>query len=122
MRAFHVPAIRGDREFYRKVLSEAFTDDLLDRIEKEDPGRTEHYMEVMDLIVSAAYALTQPDGERRIHISDALLEEMGLMPSELSLLLGAMERIDLISNDEGIRIGWQALAMIPPPPKKRQDG
>lgn len=123
IQAFDVLALRGDRALYQMLLSEAFTNDLLDRIEKEDPGRTEYYMKVMDFIVSAAYALTQLNCEVGILLGDTLLKEMRLEPSEQTLLLGMMERFGLITADEGgIRIERRALETISPPTLEKLNG
>lgn len=122
MQASDIPALRGDPEFNRVVVRDAFSDEILTRIEKEDPGRTEHYMEVVDFIMSAVFAMTQPEGTGGVAMEfgeDAL----PLEPEELQVLLIGMERYELITREEkgGIRITQKALKMIQPYPKEQAD-
>lgn len=122
MQASDIPALRSNPEFSRAVVRDAFSDEILNRIEKEDPGRTEHYMEVVDFIMSAVFAMTQPEGTGGVSMEfgeDAL----PLGPEELQVLLIGMERYELITREEngGIRISQKALKMIQPFPKGKVD-
>lgn len=130
MQVLEVPAIEGNRDFYRELLRAAFTNEVLAKAparsrvrEAYDPDRMEHYMEVMDFLVATAYTMTQPDGNLHVAVGDSLREEMELEPEELQILLGGMEQFGLITQDEsGIRIGRRAVEMIPPRPKEQMDG
>lgn len=120
MQAADVPALGGDPKVLRALVEDAFTTEWLARVEKKDPGRTEHYMAMVEAIFSIAYAMTQPDSDVALVIKG---DAFPLDPMELVVILKGMEAYEMITIDDkhGIRISKQALAMVQPMPKERLD-
>lgn len=110
MKMAELRVLAGNREETLKFLRHVFTPEILESVEKDDPGRTNHYVQMVDMIITILHAMTSPDDPRGMEFQPGALP---LEDTELKLILNGLVEAEIITcGEKGYRISEKGLQSV----------